>query len=159
MTYIFQPLKSNCILHAKDKVAIITPIFTPYLEIPVLPEYNLEVITLEVEEDLGRQLSKDAIKQLEDPAIKVLYLVNPSNPPSVKMSAHVLNDLPDQDKAVLDERYSSLTKDISGLKFIDRLVADSRAVALNHTAGVSLPQQLQMTLFALSALIDTQSAG
>ena len=66
-----------------------------------------------------------------------------------------LKNLPDQDKAILDERYSSLTKDIPGLKFIDRLVADSRAVALNHTAGLSLPQQLQMTLFALSALIDT----
>jgi len=40
------------------------------------------------------------------------------------------------------------------LKFIDRLVADSRVVALNHTAGLSLPQQLQMTLFALANLLD-----
>ena len=34
------------------------------------------------------------------------------------------------------------------------MVADSRQVALNHTAGLSLPQQVQMTLFAASALID-----
>ena len=40
------------------------------------------------------------------------------------------------------------------LKFIDRMVADSRAVALNHTAGLSLPQQVQMTLFSLFALLD-----
>ena len=28
---------------------------------------------------------------------------------------------------------------------IDRIVADSRDVALNHTAGLSLPQQVMMT--------------
>ena len=38
--------------------------------------------------------------------------------------------------------------------FIDRMVADSRQVALNHTAGLSLPQQVQMTLFATFALLD-----
>ncbi len=36
------------------------------------------------------------------------------------------------------------------------MVADSRQVALNHTAGLSLPQQTQMTLFALSALLDKE---
>ena len=34
------------------------------------------------------------------------------------------------------------------------MVADSRQVALNHTAGLSLPQQVQMTLFATFALLD-----
>ena len=34
------------------------------------------------------------------------------------------------------------------------MVADSRQVALNHTAGLSLPQQVQMTLFAIAALLD-----
>lgn len=227
MTYIFQSLKHNRLLQAKDKVAIVTPIFTPYLEIPLLPEYDLEVVTLEVDEDQGWQLSPESIKQLEDPAIKVLYVVNPSNPPSVKMSSTVLEsigevvrtkrqdlmvitddvygtfsddflslaamipantllvysfskyfgatgwrlgaialagdnvfdeklrNLGDADKAILAERYSTLTKDVPGLKFIDRMVADSRAVALNHTSGLSLPQQLQMALFALFSLIDS----
>jgi aspartate 4-decarboxylase len=40
------------------------------------------------------------------------------------------------------------------MKLIDRMVADSRAIGLNHTAGLSTPQQLQMTLFALDALLD-----
>ena len=35
------------------------------------------------------------------------------------------------------------------IKFIDRVVADSRTVGLNHTAGLSLPQQVQMAMFAL----------
>ena len=64
---------------------------------------------------------------------------------------------PPQTKKRLDQRYSSLTTDIAGLKFIDRLVADSRAVALNHTAGLSVPQQAQMTLFALHGLMDIDS--
>jgi hypothetical protein len=38
--------------------------------------------------------------------------------------------------------------------FIDRLVADSRSVALHHTAGLSTPQQVQMALFALFVLMD-----
>ena len=35
------------------------------------------------------------------------------------------------------------------MKFIDRIVADSRDVGLNHTAGLSLPQQVMMSLFSL----------
>ena len=40
------------------------------------------------------------------------------------------------------------------MKFLDRMVADSRGVALSPTAGLSAPQQIQMTLFALFALLD-----
>ena len=40
------------------------------------------------------------------------------------------------------------------MKFIDRMVAESRDVALNHTAGLSTPQQVQMALFSLFALLD-----
>ena len=44
------------------------------------------------------------------------------------------------------------------MKLIDRMVADSRAVGLNHTAGLSSPQQVQMTLFALDGLLDAAGA-
>jgi aspartate 4-decarboxylase len=37
------------------------------------------------------------------------------------------------------------------IKMIDRIVADSRDVALNYTAGLSLPQQVMMTLFSLAS--------
>ena len=66
--------------------------------------------------------------------------------------------LPETDKAVLDARYGSLMLDPRNLKFIDRLVADSRTVSLNHTAGLSTPQQVQMVLFALFALMDEPGA-
>ncbi len=50
-------------------------------------------------------------------------------------------------------RYASLLLEPRKLKFIDRLVADSRAIAFNHTAGLSTPQQVQMALFALYGLM------
>jgi aspartate 4-decarboxylase len=65
-----------------------------------------------------------------------------------------ISALPERDRLMLDERYHSLAVDPRALKFIDRLVADSRSVALNHTAGLSSPQQVQMALFSLFALTD-----
>jgi aspartate 4-decarboxylase len=62
--------------------------------------------------------------------------------------------LPDKTRQELNTRYGALTLHPEKLKFIDRMVADSRCVALNHTAGLSLPQQVQMTLFSLFALTD-----
>lgn len=58
----------------------------------------------------------------------------------------------------LDKRYESISVNPRELKFIDRMVADSRTVALNHTAGLSTPQQVQMVLFSLFALMDTPNA-
>jgi aspartate 4-decarboxylase len=63
-------------------------------------------------------------------------------------------NLPEATRRELNTRYGSLTLHPEKLKFIDRMVADSRCVALNHTAGLSLPQQVQMTLFSLFALLD-----
>ena len=62
--------------------------------------------------------------------------------------------LPEAVRRELNTRYGALTLHPEDIKFIDRMVADSRCVALNHTAGLSLPQQVQMTLFSLFALLD-----
>jgi aspartate 4-decarboxylase len=226
MAYIFNTLKVNKLIKKEDKIAIITPVFTPYLEIPGLPEYGNEVVRLQLDPELNWQLADSELEKLKDPSIKLLCVVNPSNPPSTKIKDETLKkikemvdnerqdlmfvtddvygtfaddfeslfaivpkntllvysfskyfgatgwrlgciavaegsifdkmiaDLPDDERKALEERYSIMTPEPSKLKFIDRLVADSRAVALNHTGGLSLPQQLQMALFALSTLTD-----
>ena len=59
-------------------------------------------------------------------------------------------------KKKLDKRYGAITLEPRKLTFIDRIVADSRDVALNHTAGLSLPQQVMMTLFSLYELMDAK---
>jgi len=64
--------------------------------------------------------------------------------------------LPEANVKALDKRYSPITLEPRKLKFIDRIVADSRDVGLNHTAGLSLPQQVMMTMFSLSEMMDTK---
>jgi len=226
MTYIFNSLKQNGLLKRGDKVAIGMPVFTPYIEIPELDEYGLESVYIDADPKLGWQYPDAELEKLKDPAIKIFFCVNPSNPPSVKMDdrslekvaqivrdhrpdLYILTDdvygtfaddfrslfaicpqntmlvyafskyfgatgwrlgviathknnvfddalaaLPKDTKKALDKRYGSLLPDVSKLSFIDRLVADSRTVALNHTAGLSTPQQVQMVLFSLFALMD-----
>src|SRR3954463_16599061 len=64
--------------------------------------------------------------------------------------------LPDQHVSALDKRYGPITLEPRKLKFIDRIVADSRDIGLNHTAGLSLPQQVMMTMFSLHELMDKE---
>lgn len=54
----------------------------------------------------------------------------------------------------LNQRYGCVCLEPDKMKFIDRMLADSRTVALKHMAGLSLPQQVQMTLFALFFLLE-----
>ena len=65
--------------------------------------------------------------------------------------------LPDSDLQALDKRYGALTLEPRKVKFIDRIVADSRDVALNHTSGLSLPQQVMMSMFSLSEMMDANN--
>ena len=231
MCYIFDSLIANNILSKGDKIALMSPIFTPYLEIPHLPRYNFEVINIcadEVDEE-GRhtwQYPQSEIDKLKDASIKALFVVNPNNPPSVAMRPEsvrqlkhvvenfnpdlmiisddvystfvddftsIMADLPyntigvysyskyfgvtgwrlgtialyednvfdklireqDEDrKQRARKRYAGLSTDPDSILFIDRIVADSRQVALNHTAGLSTPQQVQMAFFSLFAIVD-----
>jgi len=66
--------------------------------------------------------------------------------------------LPESEVKALDKRYGPLALEPRKLRFIDRIVADSRDVALNHTAGLSLPQQVMMSLFSLSEMMDHKKA-
>jgi len=70
----------------------------------------------------------------------------------------MISALPASEKERLARLYESLTLHVDKLKFIDRLVADSRQVALNHTAGLSTPQQIQMMLFAAFAVLDKENS-
>ena len=62
-------------------------------------------------------------------------------------------------KSLAGGELKGMTKNLSNSRqeVIDRMVADSRRVALNHTSGLSLPQQTQMMLFALFGLTDTKN--
>jgi len=227
MCYIFKSLKANRLLHSGDTIALGAPIFTPYIEMPHLEDFALNVVNIRAPQENRFQFTDAELKKLEDPKIKAFFLVNPGNPTGAALSKEVIaklanlvktkrpdlmlltddvygtfvNDfrsllgelpqntigvysyskylgatgwrlgviaihednifdkkiarLPDADLKALDKRYGALTLEPRKIKFIDRIVADSRDVALNHTAGLSLPQQVMMSAFSLAELMDT----
>jgi aspartate 4-decarboxylase len=70
----------------------------------------------------------------------------------------MIASMPHQARVRLNKRYASLTTEPEKMKFIDRMVAESRSICLNHTAGLSLPQQMQMLLFSSFTLLDRNDA-
>jgi aspartate 4-decarboxylase len=226
MCYIFKSLKANRLLFPGDSIALGTPIFTPYLEMTHLEDYDLKMVPIRAPQENRFQYTEEEIKKLEDPKIKAFFIVNPGNPSGMAMSREtiamivklvktkrpdlmLLTDdvygtfvddfrsllgelpqntigvysyskyfgctgwrlgviaihednifdkmiakLPDQHVKALDKRYGPITLEPRKLKFIDRIVADSRDIGLNHTAGLSLPQQVMMTMFSLHELMD-----
>ncbi|WP_424217211.1 bifunctional aspartate transaminase/aspartate 4-decarboxylase (plasmid) [Streptomyces sp. BI20] len=235
MCYIFDSLMKNGILHKGDKIALMTPVFTPYIEIPELDTFEFEVVNVQASlfaETGVREwrYPTEEVAKLADPSVKMVCLVNPSNPPSLALSERVANQIKEivagpnpnlivvtddvygtfvpgfrsiaadiprntllvysyskhygctgwrlgviglHDDNVIDEmianfpaeqkdrlakRYGTLTLEPERIRFIDRLVADSRSVALNHTAGLSLPQQVMMSLFSLFDMLDEGQA-
>jgi aspartate 4-decarboxylase len=226
MCYIFKSMKANRLLHPGDTIALGTPIFTPYLELPHLEDYGLHFITIQAPQENRFQFTDAELKKLEDPKVKAFFLVNPGNPTGVAISKEVIGkianlvktkrpdlmiltddvygtfvhdfrsllgelphntigvysyskyvgctgwrlgviavhednifdkmiaNLPDADLKALDKRYGTLVLEPRKIKFIDRIVADSRDVALNHTAGLALPQQVMMSLFSLAEMMD-----
>ncbi len=68
----------------------------------------------------------------------------------------LIERLPKQEKAQIDARYANVSRTPETLTFMERLILDSRLVAMKYTAGLSTPQQVQMALFAMKALMDEQ---
>jgi len=66
----------------------------------------------------------------------------------------LISRLPPAKRKSINRNYRHLVVNPDSLAFIDRVVADSRRVALKHTAGLSTPQQVQMALLALSEITD-----
>lgn len=96
MTYLFESLRRNGILTRGDRIAIGVPIFTPYLEMPTLEEFDFDVVFIRAERDLGWRYPVSELEQLQDPTIKAFFLVNPGNPGTRALTAEdaaVLNDI------------------------------------------------------------------
>lgn len=66
------------------------------------------------------------------------------------IDSYLLKHIPDS----VNKRYSISSTLPSSLPFIERLLLDSRQVAEGHTAGLSTPQQVIMSLFAIHDNLD-----
>ena len=69
---------------------------------------------------------------------------------------HLISNLSQEKKAELTTRYSINVLEPEKMKFIDRMVADSRSVGLYHTSGLSTPQQIMEVLFSLTHLLSQE---
>ena len=207
-----------------------TPIFTPYIEIPELNDYDMDEIDLRSKEKNNWELDPEAIAKLQDPTVKALFLVNPSNPGSVSLDNKALqaikqavkknpnlmiitddvygpftekfqsvytvapfntllvysysklfgvtgwrigviaankhnvfdkliSELPEKESKELHARYRHVVLEPEKMEFIDRMVADSRAIGLYHTSGLSTPQQIMLNLFSLAHLLNEEKDG
>lgn len=87
IVYIFDSLKHNGLLNEGDKIAINSPIFTPYIQIPKLTNFDFVPINVSSSEENRWQITKEDIDKLKNKSIKAFFLVNPSNPGS-----HALDD-------------------------------------------------------------------
>jgi len=93
MVYIFEALSHNRLLNTGDTIAIATPIFTPYMQIPSVKDYGLVSIDVSSTAEDGWDIPEAELAKLEDPSVKAFFLVNPSNPASHALSVNTLNRL------------------------------------------------------------------
>ncbi|HEY4757495.1 MAG TPA: bifunctional aspartate transaminase/aspartate 4-decarboxylase, partial [Chthoniobacterales bacterium] len=90
MCYIFKSLKANRLLFPGDSIALGTPIFTPYLEMTHLEDYDLKMVPIRAPQENRFQYTEEEIKKLEDPKIKAFFIVNPGNPSGMGMSRETI---------------------------------------------------------------------
>jgi hypothetical protein len=93
MCYIFKTLKANRLLHAGDTIALGTPIFTPYLEMTHLEDYDLQLVQIKAPQENRFQFTDEEIKKLENPKIKAFFVVNPGNPTGMALSKETIGKL------------------------------------------------------------------
>lgn len=84
--YVFNTLKENFLLNPGDSIGVITPIFSPYLEMPKLNDYSLKVVEIKGNPDTDFSLSDEEINKLKNKKIKALFMVNPANPGAYSLS-------------------------------------------------------------------------
>ena len=90
MCYIFKSLKAKRLLNAGDTIALGAPIFTPYLEMPHLKDYDLKQIHVRAPQENRFQCTDEELKKLEDPKVKALFVVNPGNPTAMALTSETV---------------------------------------------------------------------
>ena len=93
IVYIFDSLKHNGLLNDGDRIAINTPVFTPYIQIPRLSNFDLAEVDLQAREENQWHIPDSEFEKLLDPSVKAFFLVNPSNPGSRSLTDESLEQL------------------------------------------------------------------
>ncbi len=120
--YLFKSLKINHLLRPGNQIAVATPIYSPYLEIPQLEEYGLEILPIRCKKELNWQIPDDEIEKLSNPAVKIFFLVNPGNPtaagldePTVRKIADLIKTKRSDLLVLTDAVYATFSGEYHGL--------------------------------------------
>jgi aspartate 4-decarboxylase len=95
MAYVFNTLRESRLIQPGDAIALATPIFTPYLQIPVLEDFGFRVVEIPARHDAPGRFAEHALDRLADPSIKAFFLINPGNPDSRAIGHDQLRELHD----------------------------------------------------------------
>lgn len=231
MVYLFNSLKYNGLIIPGDIIALVTPIYSPCLEIPKLKNYRLAQLCVNADEDNNWEIPMKEIEKLADKNIKGLMLVNPTNPTGLSLSTESISKMtifiktnnPDliiiedstyapfvnkfnsffntmpsntismfsyskyfgttgqrlglialHNRNIIDskllknrtpevinsinQRYRTVSLNLISIKFIDRILLDSRQMTEQNRPGLSTPRQTIMGIIGAHELIVTNSS-
>jgi len=122
--YVFNTLHINGLLRHGDTIALITPIFSPYLEMPILKRYKLKILQMQGDPNDEWSLSDEEIEKLKDKKIKGLFMVNPANPGAfslplrnIKKIGEIVNTVRKDLIILSDNVYAPFVKEYNSLAY------------------------------------------
>lgn len=122
--YTLNTLKYNNILIPNDKVGIITPIYSPYLELPELWNYDLEHVLIRSSEEYEWDIPNIEINKIKD--VKAILIVNPCNPnglgfrkDTIKRIANIIHEHNKDVILLIDNVYATFVEEYN--TFLDEL--------------------------------------
>jgi len=122
--YVFNTLHINGLLRHGDTIALITPIFSPYLEMPILKRYKLKILQMQGDPNNEWSLSDEEIEKLKDKKIKGLFMVNPANPGAfslplrnIKKIGEIVNTVRKDLVILSDNVYAPFVKEYNSLAY------------------------------------------
>ncbi|MEI7970588.1 MAG: bifunctional aspartate transaminase/aspartate 4-decarboxylase [Betaproteobacteria bacterium] len=90
---LFPALFVNGLLRRGDHVAVVAPVFTPYLEILRSPRYGFRIVPLQLDPGRAGQLPPREVDRLADAAIRALVVVNPGNPVATSLDSDTVEHI------------------------------------------------------------------
>ena len=124
-----------------DTIALGTPIFTPYLEMPHLEDYDLKIVNVQAKQENRWQFDDAELKKLLDPKIKAFFVVNPGNPSAVALSEETIAKI----GAILKKRPGPDPADRRRLRHLRaRLPLAARRLPVQHDRRLLLQQVLRL---------------
>jgi len=155
IVYIFNSLKYNGLVIPGDTIGVLTPIFSPYLEIPALRNYDLKQVCIKADEEENWEISDAELEKIADPNMKAIFMVNPTNPTSLSLSKRAIRKI----KSVVTKSNKDLIilADNVYAPFVGEFNSLFNALPYNTIAVYSFSKYFGVTGWRLGAIMMANS--